>query len=104
MSICPTEKATHPPSHTPNSPSPLEPNRTGELGDVYVPRDFRTGESRGFGFVRYYKKEDAERAMEKLDGKVRMCLCVCVSPSPSIDRLAPTHCTLHSYRQNRPVH
>lgn len=42
---------------------------------MYVPRDFRTGESRGFGFVRYYNKEEAERALEKLDGKVGPWLC-----------------------------
>lgn len=27
-------------------------------------------QSRGFGFVRYLNKDDAERAIEKLDGKV----------------------------------
>lgn len=28
----------------------------GRIGDVYIPKDYRTKESRGFGFVRYYSK------------------------------------------------
>lgn len=41
---------------------------TGDIGDIYIPRDHRSGDSRGFAFVRYYNKEEAEKAMEKLDG------------------------------------
>lgn len=29
----------------------------------------RTGETRGFAFVRFYHKDDAEDAMEDLDGR-----------------------------------
>ena len=28
----------------------------GRIGDVYIPKDYRTKESRGFGFVRFYSK------------------------------------------------
>ena len=42
-------------------------NKYGEVGDVYIPRR-KDGESRGFAFVRYYEKRDAEDAMDSLDG------------------------------------
>ncbi|XP_002161458.1 serine/arginine-rich splicing factor 2 isoform X1 [Hydra vulgaris] len=42
----------------------------GELGDIYIPRDRNTHESRGFAFVRYYEERDAEDAMDSMDGKV----------------------------------
>ena len=41
----------------------------GDIGDVFMPRDRMTGEIRGFAFVRFYDKRDAEDAMEGLDGK-----------------------------------
>merc|ERR1712235_201925 len=40
----------------------------GEIGDVYVPKD-KYGESRGFAFVRFYDKRDAEDAIDAMDGK-----------------------------------
>merc|ERR1712176_1529240 len=40
----------------------------GDIGDIYIPRDRYTKESRGFAFVRYYGKRDAEEAMDRLDG------------------------------------
>ena len=42
----------------------------GEIGDVYIPKDRNTHESRGFAFVRFYEKRDAEDAMDGMDGKV----------------------------------
>jgi len=42
----------------------------GRVGDVYIPRDPRTRESRGFAFVRFYSKHDAEDAMDRMDGKL----------------------------------
>merc|ERR1711874_655327 len=43
--------------------------RYGEVGDLYIPRDRFTRESRGFAFVRYYDRRDAEDAMESMDGR-----------------------------------
>merc|ERR1712048_489221 len=40
----------------------------GEIGDVYIPKDRRNGESRGFAFVRYPDKRDAEGAIDGLNG------------------------------------
>ncbi|XP_078728863.1 serine/arginine-rich splicing factor 2 isoform X3 [Lampetra fluviatilis] len=42
----------------------------GDVGDVYIPRDRFTRESRGFAFVRFYDKRDAEDAMDAMDGKM----------------------------------
>ncbi|XP_050726517.1 serine/arginine-rich splicing factor 2-like isoform X2 [Eriocheir sinensis] len=41
----------------------------GEIGDVYIPRDRFSRESRGFAFIRYYDRRDAEDAMEAMDGR-----------------------------------
>ena len=43
--------------------------RYGELGDVYMPRDLRSGEPRGFAFVRYMSQRDADDAIDRLDGE-----------------------------------
>lgn len=40
----------------------------GDIADVYIPRD-KYGESRGFGFVRFYDRRDAEDA-KSMDGHV----------------------------------
>ena len=42
----------------------------GEVGDVYIPRDRFSRESRGFAFVRFYDKRDAEDAMDAMDGAI----------------------------------
>ncbi|KAL0357076.1 UNVERIFIED_CONTAM: Serine/arginine-rich splicing factor SC35, partial [Sesamum calycinum] len=42
----------------------------GNVIDVFIPRDRRTGESRGFAFVRYMYKDEAQKAVDKLDGRV----------------------------------
>jgi len=31
-------------------------DKYGRIGDCYIPKDYRTKESRGFGFVRYFNK------------------------------------------------
>ncbi|KAJ1699595.1 hypothetical protein LUZ63_008107 [Rhynchospora breviuscula] len=45
-------------------------DRYGEVVDIYIPRNRRTGDSRGFGFVRYKYFEDAQKAVDRLDGKM----------------------------------
>ncbi|XP_052202085.1 serine/arginine-rich splicing factor SC35-like [Diospyros lotus] len=42
----------------------------GKVVDVFIPRDRRTGDSRGFAFVRYKYADEAQKAVEKLDGRV----------------------------------
>merc|ERR1712212_714135 len=42
--------------------------RYGDIGDAYIPRDRSTGDSRGFGFVRFYDKRDASDAIRGMDG------------------------------------
>jgi len=45
-------------------------SKYGELGDVYIPRDRYKQESRGFAFVRFHEKRDAEDAMDSLHGTI----------------------------------
>ncbi|EFH38788.1 hypothetical protein ARALYDRAFT_920582 [Arabidopsis lyrata subsp. lyrata] len=48
----------------------------GKVVDVFIPRDRRTGDSRGFAFVRYKYKDEAHKAVERLDGKIHPLLLV----------------------------
>ncbi|RLN04805.1 arginine/serine-rich splicing factor SC31 transcript V [Panicum miliaceum] len=43
--------------------------RYGKVVDVFIPRDRRTGDSRGFAFVRYKYADEAQKAVDRLDGK-----------------------------------
>ncbi|CAB3411218.1 unnamed protein product [Caenorhabditis bovis] len=43
--------------------------RYGDIGDVHIPRDKYTKQSRGFGFVRFFERRDAEYALDRTDGK-----------------------------------
>ena len=45
-------------------------DKYGDVGDIYIPRDRFTGESRGFAFVRYADKRDAEDALDAMDGAI----------------------------------
>ncbi|XP_073140625.1 serine/arginine-rich SC35-like splicing factor SCL30A isoform X2 [Henckelia pumila] len=42
----------------------------GPLKDVYLPRDYHTGEPRGFGFVQYVDPADAAEAKYEMDGQL----------------------------------
>ncbi|KAJ1423308.1 RNA-binding domain superfamily [Sesbania bispinosa] len=42
----------------------------GPLKDVYLPRDYYTGEPRGFGFVQYVDPADAADAKYHMDGQI----------------------------------
>jgi len=41
----------------------------GDVGDIYFPLERGTGRSRGFAFVRYFDKRDAEDALDSLNGR-----------------------------------
>ncbi|XP_044510259.1 serine/arginine-rich splicing factor SC35-like isoform X2 [Mangifera indica] len=45
-------------------------DKYGKVVDVFIPRDRRTGDSRGFAFVRYKYADEAQKAVDKLDGRV----------------------------------
>ena len=45
-------------------------SKYGDVGDIYIPRDRYKRESRGFAFVRYHEKRDAEDAIDSLDGTI----------------------------------
>jgi RNA recognition motif-containing protein len=42
--------------------------RYGEVGDVYIPRNYANKQSKGFAFVRFIEKSDAEDAVKGLVG------------------------------------
>lgn len=42
----------------------------GDVGDIYLPLERDSGRSRGFAFVRYYDKRDAEDALDALNGRM----------------------------------
>ncbi|XP_072973993.1 serine/arginine-rich SC35-like splicing factor SCL30A [Typha angustifolia] len=42
----------------------------GRVKDIYLPRDYYTGEPRGFGFVQFYDPGDAAEAKYQMDGQV----------------------------------
>ena len=43
-------------------------NPFGSISRIYIAYDRETGESRGFAFVNFVHKDDAARAVERLDG------------------------------------
>ncbi|WCJ34084.1 Serine/arginine-rich SC35-like splicing factor SCL30A [Euphorbia peplus] len=44
--------------------------RFGPLKDIYLPRDYYTGEPRGFGFVQFLDPADAADAKRRMDGEI----------------------------------
>ncbi|XP_022844148.1 serine/arginine-rich SC35-like splicing factor SCL30A [Olea europaea var. sylvestris] len=42
----------------------------GPLKDIYLPRDYYTGQPRGFGFVQYMDPADAAEAKYQMDGQI----------------------------------
>merc|ERR1711953_442609 len=61
----------------------------GKIGDIYIPRDKYSKESRGFAFVRFLDRRDAEDAMDSLDGRkydgreIRIQMAKYARPEPS---------------------
>merc|ERR1711874_872069 len=64
----------------------------GKIGDIYIPRDKYSKESRGFAFVRFLDRRDAEDAMDSLDGRkydgreIRIQMAKYARPEPSRGR------------------
>merc|ERR1712112_566634 len=52
-------------------PEDLKPlvEKYGDVGDIYLPTERGTGRSRGFAFVRFYDRRDAEDALDELNGR-----------------------------------
>ena len=49
----------------------------GDVGDVYIPLERGSGRSRGFAFVRYYDKRDAEVSVnQKVESYGLVCILV----------------------------
>merc|ERR1712167_62969 len=44
----------------------------GEIGDVYLPKDRDTRETRGFGFVRFVKKDDQEYCLKECENNIKV--------------------------------
>ncbi|KAJ4969984.1 hypothetical protein NE237_003083 [Protea cynaroides] len=42
----------------------------GPIKDIYLPRDYHTGQPRGFGFVQYVDPDDAAEAKHEMDGQI----------------------------------
>jgi len=43
--------------------------RYGEIGDIHIPRDRFSRQSKGFAFVRFVSRREAEDALERVDGR-----------------------------------
>merc|ERR1711972_608061 len=44
----------------------------GEIGDIFLPKDRDTGRTRGFGFVRFVKKDDREYCLDQCKDGVKV--------------------------------
>ncbi|KAH8862113.1 putative splicing factor, arginine/serine-rich 4 [Schistosoma japonicum] len=71
-------------------------SRFGEVGDIYIPRDPYTFESRGFAFVRYCTDREADCAIRGMDGhkvdgrEVRVQRAKYGRPTPNRRRVTKT--------------
>ncbi|KAL6527257.1 hypothetical protein OROGR_016347 [Orobanche gracilis] len=75
-------------------------DKYGKVVDVFIPRDRRTGDSRGFAFVRYRYQDEAQKAVEKLDGRLvdgREMTVQFAKYGPNAERI-------HKGRIEEPVH
>jgi len=42
-------------------------SRFGKITRIFLPRDFATGEYKGYGYVTFHKRENSEKALEMMD-------------------------------------
>ncbi|CAE7443744.1 SRSF2 [Symbiodinium natans] len=77
----------------------------GRVGDVYLP-SHPNGDRKGFAFVRYYKKQDAEDAVRELEGyelegKTLKCMLATVDSTPTCaaNPRAPGSSQVHNLRE-----
>ncbi|KAG7977482.1 hypothetical protein I3843_05G033600 [Carya illinoinensis] len=54
-------------------------DKYGKVVDIFIPRNRRTGDSRGFAFVRYKYADEAQKAVDRLDGWCHSVSPVCLS-------------------------
>merc|ERR1712154_108444 len=47
-------------------------DKFGEIGDIFLPKDRDTGRTRGFGFVRFVKKDDREYCLDQCKDGVKV--------------------------------
>ncbi|XP_020103278.1 serine/arginine-rich SC35-like splicing factor SCL30A [Ananas comosus] len=81
----------------------------GRLKDIYLPRDYYTGEPRGFGFIQFYEPEDAAEAKYQMDGQILLGRELTVvfaeenrkKPSEMRARERTTRGRTHDYRRSR---
>ncbi|KAK6241371.1 hypothetical protein SCA6_006760 [Theobroma cacao] len=76
-------------------------DKYGKVVDIFIPKDRRTGDSRGFAFVRYKYAEEAQKAVERLDGRVvdgREITVQFAKYGPNAERIRKTSACLASTR------
>merc|ERR1712231_16594 len=47
-------------------------SKFGEIGDIFLPKDRETQETRGFGFVRFVKKEDQDYCLKECEDMIKV--------------------------------
>ncbi|EOX98798.1 PREDICTED: serine/arginine-rich splicing factor SC35 isoform X1 [Theobroma cacao] len=76
-------------------------DKYGKVVDIFIPKDRRTGDSRGFAFVRYKYADEAQKAVERLDGRVvdgREITVQFAKYGPNAERIRKTSACLASTR------
>ncbi|KAL8159276.1 hypothetical protein V2J09_000813 [Rumex salicifolius] len=79
-------------------------DKYGKVVDVFIPRDRRTGESRGFAFVRYKYQDEAQKAVERLDGRVvdgREMMVQFAKYGPNAERITKGRVAESSFRSGK---
>ena len=56
-------------------------SKFGNVSDCFIPKDRETGKAKGFGFVTFEDKRDADEAVAELNGFALVCLRRLLSPA-----------------------